>query len=239
MVPTHNTQILKQVCLHAVKCGEKVCIASLEEVPEETFADMARMCLGNLAQDRDWLDVAAGWCTGKLWLYDQQGMVSADRMLALMAYVAQEKGVTHFVIDSLMRLGLSSEDYEGQRVFLNRFTAYAKKLNVHAHLVCHITKLGDEEKVPNLMHIKGSGSIADQIDNIFTVWRDKREERAPIDPAGLLVVDKQRGRPNWLGKMKLWYDAETGQFLSGYADKPMRFLPGDHFSVPTSYATAS
>ena len=45
---THHgkTQMLKQVCLSLVAAGERVCIASLEELPEETFADMARQALG-------------------------------------------------------------------------------------------------------------------------------------------------------------------------------------------------
>jgi len=225
---THHgkTQMLKQICLHLMRCGERVCIASLEELPEVTFADMARQALGNSAADDADLDVMAHWAHGKLWLYDQQGMVSGDRMLALMAYAAQEKGCTHFVVDSLMRLGVASDDYELQRVFLNRVTGYAKALNIHVHIVCHMRKQSDESQVPNLMDVRGAAAIVEQADNVFVVWRDKREDRQASDPAALLVVEKQRGRPNWIGRVRLWFDGETGQFLGDVGDQPMWFLPG-------------
>lgn len=223
---THHgkTQLLKQLCLHLVSCGERVCIASLEELPEVTFADMARQALGRDATDDEWLDVMAHWAHGNLWLYDQQGMVSGDRMLALMAYAAQEKGCTHFVIDSLMRLGVASDDYELQRVFLNRVTAYAKALNVHVHVVCHMRKQQDETQVPNLMDVRGAAAIVEQADNVFVVWRDKREDRQAHEPSALLVVEKQRGRPNWIGRIRLWFDGPTGQFLGELGDPPQNFI---------------
>ncbi len=223
---THHgkTQMLKQVCLSLMQAGETVCTASLEELPEVTFADMAQQALGRDATDIEWLDVFGGWCAGKLWLYDQQGMVSSDRILNLMAYAAKAKGVTHFVIDSLMRLGVASDDYEAQRIFFNRVTAHAKLLNIHVHVVCHMRKQGDESAVPNLFDVRGAAAITEQADNVFVVWRDKREGRASHEPAALLVVEKQRGRPNWLGRIKLWYDPTTGQFLGDEFSAPTRFL---------------
>jgi twinkle protein len=225
---THHgkTQMLKQVCLHLMALGETVCTASLEELPEVTFADMGQQALGVSASDMEWLDVFGGWCTGKLWLYDQQGMVSADRILALMAYAAKAKGCTHFVIDSLMRLGVASDDYEAQRIFFNRVTAHAKLLNIHVHVVCHMRKQGDESQVPNLFDVRGAAAITEQADNVFVVWRDKREGRASHEPAALLVVEKQRGRPNWLGRIKLWHEPHTGQFIGHEFDGPMNYLPG-------------
>jgi twinkle protein len=225
---THHgkTQMLKQVQLWLMTRGETSCMASLEEVPEETFADMAQLALGVSAADMDWLDVFGNWCGGKLWLYDQQGMVSTDRILALMAYAAKAKGVTQFVIDSLMRLGIAADDYEAQRVFFNRVTAHAKLLNIHVHVVCHMRKQGDESQVPNLFDVRGAAAITEQADNVFVVWRDKREGRASHEPAALLVVEKQRGRPNWLGRIKLWYEPKTGQFIGNEFDLPMHYLPG-------------
>jgi twinkle protein len=218
--------MLKQVQLWLMTRGETSCMASLEEVPEETFADMAQLALGVSASDMDWLDVFGNWCGGKLWLYDQQGMVSTDRILALMAYAAKAKGVTQFVIDSLMRLGIAADDYEAQRVFFNRVTAHAKLLNIHVHVVCHMRKQGDESQVPNLFDVRGAAAITEQADNVFVVWRDKREGRASHEPAALLVVEKQRGRPNWLGRIKLWYEPKTGQFIGNEFDLPMHYLPG-------------
>ena len=224
-----KTWMLKQVALNAIRCGETVGFASLEETPEETLADLLQLSLGMWVQDGDMPHRAAAELHGKLWLYDQQGMVSADRILALMTYMAKAKGCTHMVIDSLMRLGVDSEDNEAQRVFVNRLTAHARLLNVHAHLVCHVRKQSDETAVPSMFGIRGSGSITDQADNIFVVWRDKREDRAAGEPVGLLVVEKQRGRPNWIGRVRLWRDPSSGQFLGAATDDPRWFLNVERF----------
>lgn len=46
-------------------------------------------------QFRDWAST--------LWLYDQQGTVTAKKISAVARYCATEKGVRHFFIDSLMK----------------------------------------------------------------------------------------------------------------------------------------
>jgi twinkle protein len=223
---THHgkTAMLKQVCLSLAKHGEVVCIASLEEVPEETFADLAQMALGMWVNERGKVQEVADWLHRKVWLYDQQGMVSADRMLALMTFAVKAKGCTHFVVDSLMRLGIQSDDYEAQRVFFNRVTSYAKQLNLHVHIVCHMRKQSDEAQIPNLMDVRGAAAIVEQADNVFVVWRDKRDQKPEQDPGAMLVVEKQRGRPNWVGRIKLWHDPQSGQFLGAYGESPQWFL---------------
>jgi twinkle protein len=224
-----KTALLKQVQLGLVKAGEVVCMASLEELPEETFADIAQQALGLWVNEKGRVEEVAEWLHGKLWLYDQQGMMGADRILALMAFCVDVYKCTHFVIDSLMRLGVDSEDNEAQRVFANRLTAHAKALNVGVHLVCHIRKQKDETNIPSMMDIKGSGSITDQADSVFIVWRNKSEDRREEEPHAVLVVEKQRGRPNWIGSVKLWHDFHSRQFLANYGDSPQWYLPGDPF----------
>jgi len=170
----------------------------------------------------DALDVVYNWASGKLWLYDQQRMMTTQRMLALIGYAAKEKKCTHFVLDSLMRLGLAQDDYEGQRVFVNHLTNYARQLGIHIHLVHHIVK-ADESIIPGRESIRGTGAINDQADHVFIVWRDMREEKPEHEPDGVLVVAKNRGRPNWIGKIKLWKH-KSGQFVRGRHDQPMHFI---------------
>lgn len=222
-----KTAMLKQLCLHLVQGGEKVCIASLEESPEETMADMTNMAIPDtdVRESDDWIDTLCGWLSGKLWLYNQTRMMDPQRILALMAYAAKEKGCTHFVLDSLMRTGLAQDDYEGQRVFVNQLTNYASQLNMGIHLVHHIVKR-DESEVPGRDSIRGGGAITDQADQVFIVWRDTSEDKSPIDPDGLLVVAKNRGiRPlNWIGKIQL-HMHKSGQFRRALQDSPVHYLP--------------
>lgn len=223
-----KTAMLKQMALHWVRSGHKVCVASLEEDVAVTMADMIRQALPDTdpRETDEWIDVVCNWASGKLWLYNQTKMMDTQRVLALIAYAAKEKGCTHFVLDSLMRIGLAQDDYEGQRVFVNHLTNYARQLGVHIHLVHHIVKR-DESEVPGRESIRGTGAITDQADHVFIVWRDVREDKQWSEPDGILVVAKNRGmRPaNWIGKVQLWAHG-SGQFLRHRENKPMQFLPG-------------
>jgi twinkle protein len=225
-----KTAMLKQCALQLAREGEVVCVASLEELPEETFADLAQQAVGMWVNEPGKVREVADCLQGKLWLYDQQGMMSPDRLCALMAYAVKVYGCTHFVIDSLMRLGVNSEDNEEQRVFSNRMTHYAKALNLGVHLVCHVRKQQDETSIPSMMGIRGSGSITDQADAVFILWRNKSEEREAHEPQAVLVVEKQRGRPNWIGKVRLWHEPTSGQFIEEPNADPQWFLPVRRFS---------
>ena len=223
-----KTTMLKQLALHMVAQGEKPCIASLEEDCEETMADMVNMAIPDtdVRECDDWIDVVGGWMSGKLWLYNQTRMMDPQRILALMAYAAKEKGCTHFILDSLMRTGIAQDDYEGQRVFANQLDNYARMLNMGVHLVHHIVKV-DESQVPGRESIRGSGALVDNCSQVFIVWRDVNEDKLPDAPDGLLIVAKNRGlRPaNWIGKLQM-YTHKSGQFMRQKHHKPIHFIPG-------------
>lgn len=222
-----KTAMLKMLSLHLAAAGEKVCIASLEESPEETMADMTNMAIPDtdVRESDDWIDTVCGWLSGKLWLYNQTRMMDPQRILALMAYAAQEKGCTHFILDSLMRTGLAQDDYEGQRVFVNQLTNYGAQLNMGIHLVHHIVKV-DETEVPGRDSIRGGGAITDQADQVFIIWRDVNPDKLSTDPDGLLVVGKNRGiRPlNWIGKLPI-HIHKSGQFKRMLNADPIHFIP--------------
>lgn len=223
-----KTAMLKQMILHWVRSGHKVCMASLEEPVEDTMLDITQQAIPDtdIRESDEWIEQVCYWASGKLWLYNQKRMMDTQRVLAVIAYAAKEKGCTHFVLDSLMRIGLGQDDYEGQRIFVNHLTNYAGQLGIHIHLVHHIVKK-DESVVPGRESIRGTGAITDQADHVFIVWRDMKEERQWSDPDGLLVVAKNRGRrpANWIGKIQMWSHA-SGQFLRHRENKPMQFLPG-------------
>ena len=221
-----KSTMLRQVALHLARSGHKVCCAFLEEVPEVSMAELAQLALPDvdLRDSDDYIDIACNWAGGKLWLYNQTQMMSTQRVLALIAYAAKEKGCTHFILDSLMRTGLAQDDYEGQRVFVNQLTNYAMSLGVHIHLVHHIVKV-DETQVPGRQDIRGTGALTDNAAKCFIVWRNTKEEKAFDEPDGLLVVGKNRGiRPtNWIGKVSMFVHPR-GQFMQHKTDQPMFFV---------------
>ena len=230
-----------QVALSLCSQDEKVCIASFEMKPMKTLERMARQWsafnvndpafAGNEEAMRQFLDLYgqfSDWTDGKLWLYDQQGTVTAKQVCAVVRYCAKEKGITHFVIDSLMKCVAGEDDYNGQKQFVDELCAIARDHNIHIHVVHHVKKPPDESHKPGKYDFKGTGTITDQVDNVIAVWRNKvkekkREAGVPVadsEPDALLICDKQRNG-EWEGNIGLWFDRVSMQYVGNHGDEPM------------------
>lgn len=211
-----KSQMLKQIMLWAMAQSEKVCMASMEEEVREVWCDMGRMACGYQEPSVSQVDEWVNFSRGKLWLYDQQGEVRAEKILAVMRYCVTELGITQFVIDSLMMLAVSRDDYEAQAKFVGQLKTLAKDTGCTAHLVAHMRKrdgkTGDEQ--PGTMHdIAGGHEIGSKADYIFNVWRDKKGNTG--NPQCVLGIDKQRGRTNWIGRLGLNFHDRSRQFIEG------------------------
>ena len=185
-----KTDLTTQVALSLVGQDEKVCVASFEMKPVITMARMVRMFAmtntsspeyqrgdGPRALDA-FYDDFGDWTTGRLWLYDQTGTAYPDTVLGMVKYCAKELGITHVFIDSLMKCIRAEDDHNGQKEFVDQLCAIAKDCDIHVHLVHHLKKPAKESDMPDKHDTKGSGSITDQIDNLFMVWRNKPKEAA-------------------------------------------------------------
>jgi twinkle protein len=170
------------------------------------------------------------WLCGKMWIYDLMGNVRTKSILDLMEYSYARHGVSWYVIDSLMKCGVSSEDYEGQRSFLNELSSFAKERNVHINLVAHSRKGKDEYDAPGKLDVKGSSDIVNQADNILTTWRNKEKEEKRRDNNLKEEDDKNIADAIvWCNKQR-----ESGVEFKrklGYAPKFFRFHPlgEEHF----------
>jgi twinkle protein len=226
--------------------GEKVCIASFEMKPRRTLERMSRQWSGQsapqphemqdsqiLATFKDLYEQFRDWTATSLWLYDQQGTVETEVLLGVLKYCANELGITHFFIDSLMKCVADEDDYNGQKRFLDTVTSIARDTGMHVHIVHHVKKLADEGKTPDKMDVKGSGSITDQVDNLLLVWRNKPKERdsqagkkvADGEPDALLICEKQRNG-EWEGRWALWFDKDSQQYVSSQGAQPLNFYGG-------------
>lgn len=235
-----------QIVLSLCAQDERVCVASFEMKPQKTLERMGRQWStynpndpafsGNEDARRQFIDLYEqfrDWTDGKLWLYDQQGTVTASQVCAVVRYCAKEKGITHFVIDSLMKCVAAEDDYNGQKMFVDELTAIARDHGIHVHLVHHIKKPADENHKPNKYDYKGTGAITDQVDNVISVWRNKKKERelqagkkvSEGEPDTLLICDKQRNG-EWEGIIGLWFHHESQQFIAAHGDEPLSlYLP--------------
>ena len=232
--------ITGQIALGLIKQNQRICIQSFEMKPKRTILRMLRQFSGeNIDAPRmqskekyigNLLSRFHRFAGDQLWLYDQQGTVTTNQVIAATRYSAMELGVGHVFIDSLMKCVPGEDDYNAQKMFVDEITAVARDHDIHIHLIHHIRKLQNEEMQPNKNDIKGTGAIADQVDNVLLMWRNKKKEhdfqkKGTVDnklPDAMLMCEKQRNgeSEDWFS---LWYDKDSQQFLEMSGAVPMQF----------------
>jgi twinkle protein len=244
-----KTDLTTQVAMSLIGQDEKVCVASFEMKPVTTIGRMVRMfAMTNPFSEEyqsdagfdvldDLYDQFGEWTTNRMWLYDQTGTARPETVLGMVKYCAKELGVTHVFIDSLMKCVKAEDDYNGQKDFVDQLCALAKDCDVHVHLVHHLKKPSKEGEMPDKHDTKGSGSITDQVDNLFMVWRNKPKEddiRAKgshsnklTEPDSYLLCRKQRnyeGNADGEPMVSLWRHRDAGNFV-GEAGGRAQFFP--------------
>ena len=248
-----KTDVTTQVALSLLGQDEKVCIASFEMKPVTTISRMVRMYKGENPfhpafqnvegiKELDTIyDEFGEWTTGKLWMYDQTGTARPETVIGMARYCAKELGVTHVFIDSLMKCVRAEDDMNGQKAFVDELCALAKDCDIHIHLVHHLRKPSKETDMPDKHDTKGSGSITDQVDNLFMVWRNKAKEddlkakgihsTKKSEPDSYLLCRKQRnydGSEDGEPSIRLWRDRESSQMLGEPTDPAMCFINYPH-----------
>jgi twinkle protein len=212
--------LLGQVVLSLAQQDQKCLIASFEMRPEITLARMARQATGMKLPSPYSLQAFQDWKKGQIFLLDHHGMINAEQMLAVCRYASSELKVNHIVIDSLMKCVKGEDDFNGQKDFVNALCAIAQDVGIHIHLVHHMRKGADEKHLPGKFDLKGSGSITDQVDNVFIIWRNKRkaqerQEAGATDESvadALLICEKQRNG-EWEGRIGLWFEPDSQQYV--------------------------
>jgi len=240
-----KSQVTAQIAMSLMQQGEKVCMASFEMKPIETIRLMSRMYIGTNPFTEEYqneegfavldalFDKFGEWSNDKLWIYDQMGTTNVETVVGMTRYCGKELGITHVFIDSLMKVVGSEDDMNGQKQFVGELFSIAKDLQLHIHLIHHIRKPQNEAALPDKYDLKGSGSISDQVDNIFTVWRNKGKEDDMRNAGkfggksgehdGILKCCKQRhyeGSGDGEPAIGLWLHKDSAQFLGSATDSP-------------------
>ncbi|MEI8396502.1 MAG: hypothetical protein WCF85_17350 [Rhodospirillaceae bacterium] len=221
--------------------GARVCVASLEMVPGQLLKRAVKQA-GNVDRPTEpYIREVIGWLDGWLWVFGQVGKAGVTRILEVFEYARCRYGCDVFVIDSLMRLGVGSEDYQGQEKAVFEVVSWAVEKGVHVHLVAHARKEnrsnGPAHAIPDAEDVKGTSEIASNAANIVGIWRNRKLEdeikqakdaatngdaAAELKlrdlaekPPVVLNVAKQRNG-DWEGKVGLWFSTETYQYRSAH-----------------------
>ena len=229
-----KSMMVNQVVLHLIDQGEKVCIVSMEMKPHETMQRMCRQAFGSNHPRLSDIKDLHKWTDGKLWIYDQQGQVSPERVIAVGRY-CHEIGITHLVVDNLLSCGIAEDDYNGQKAFALALATHAHDTRQSVHLLAHSRKGKDELAPPGKYDVRGSASLTDLCDNVFTVYRNKKKEKEIEEQRGdaaefdaLMIVDKHR-HGDWEGRIPLWFDRGSQSYVEAYGEAPkaMKLVPED------------
>lgn len=223
-----KSQILTDCTVGWIKQGSRVCVASLEMKPEQTLKRMVKQASGIDRPTLPFLRAILEWMSQGLLLYEKVGKAGADALLEVFDYARAKYGCDQFIIDSLMRLGIASDDYTGQEKAVFRIIDWAISNNVHVHLVAHSRKGEKGAGAPETEDIKGASEIGANAFNIISIWRNREHEdrlkaakteveRQQLDdkPGVMMNIAKQRNG-DFEGKIGLWFDQETYQYHSSF-----------------------
>lgn len=159
------------------------------------------------------------WLRGRFLLYDIGGNTVHDAadILRVFAYAARRYDAKVFLVDNIMtarlKTGSDRDYYRSQSEFMAQLSAFAKRHQVHVHLVAHPRKTGD--KLTN-DDVSGTSDITNYADNVFTLEREE-EEDAQQDTVLTVLKNRffgERGRSiglNFETTSRRFYKSGTGQ----------------------------
>ncbi|KTD37596.1 hypothetical protein Lmor_0459 [Legionella moravica] len=241
-----KSQFLGQIILSCMQQGAKVCIASLELKPKQLLMRLTRQAGALSTPTKEYIQAIHEWYQDKLWIFDLVGTAKSKRLLDVFLYARQRYGIDVFVIDSLMKLDISEDDYKAQKTFIEQLCDFKNQHNCHIHVVVHPRKGADESQPPGKLDNKGTGAISDLADNCFSVWRNKSKEKLLRQQESGMVLkpdqleqlqgmdclwncDKQRNT-GWEGGFSFWFHKATLQYLQAQNDKARRFVEYSKFT---------
>jgi twinkle protein len=221
--------LLSQVQLGLMAQGEHFVVFSGEMRPARLLVRSIKQATGLKQPTREYIRAVGEWMRERYWIFDLQGTAKLDRLLEVFTYAAKRYGCTHFVIDSLMMTDVP-EDGPGsmtlQKDAIRKLVGFAKRYDVHVHLVAHPRKARDESTAPNKMDVAGSGKITDGADNVFSVWGAMKDRSEPDDGSADGKVELQKQRNGEVQKLTqwLWFDPASMQYRTQEKKYPLRFV---------------
>lgn len=201
---------------------EKVMVASFELRPVATLQRMIRQTLGGNNPAPEFIEKWVEKADGKLFLYDQQGVVTPETIMEVIYYSAEKLKCSQIVLDSLMKCGIAEDNYQQQKEFIDKLCIAARDLKITIHLVAHARKRSDDIMKPPSKHdVSGSANITNLVDNVFIVYRTDKdskyesgkitEEEYQALPTTMVYCVKQR-HYEWEGHWAFWFDSESLRF---------------------------
>jgi twinkle protein len=226
-----KTTLLRQLACHLLQRDQGVFFASLEEHPKHLLVRLAMTAAGTdrpTAHQVQWFIDAYG---ERLRIWSKVGLAKHRSLLAVIRKLAAE-GMTHAFIDSLMKIDIPTQDWEGQRNFANVVAATAQQTRTHIHLVAHPKKPPNKDEEPDTNDVGGARELGGIADNVVFVRRHVKEGDNPLaDTTQMrITIAKQRHGFGSLGHISGWFHRHMRQFSTEQFPRgPARYLPADAY----------
>ncbi|WP_404977859.1 toprim domain-containing protein [Bartonella sp. AA74HLJMH] len=232
-----KSQLLSDCIPHWIAQKSRLCLASLEMKGEQSLRRLTKQTGGLEQPTKETIERILHFLDDGLILYEHVGKSSVDTLLEVFDYCRARYGCDQFIIDSLMRLGIASDDYARQEQAVYKMVDWAVLNNVHIHLVAHARKGGLDKDIPSTEDIKGASEIGANAFNIITIWRNRSledkifaaslaQEKADLAkrPGVIMNIAKQRSG-DFEGKIGLWFDPQTYRYRCSFEQSfPRRYL---------------
>lgn len=222
--------LLSQVELGLMQQGARFAVFSGELKPVKQLKRMLKQAAGLDRPSVPFIKAITRWLREQCWVFNHLGTANLDRLIEVFTYAHRRYGCNHFVIDSLMMTDVPDDGPRAntaQKEAVAKLCAFAKQFDVHVHLVAHPRKGKDESAGPGKMDVAGSGHITNGVDNIFSVWKAKKDEAQPSEDGSLdakleLMKQREDGIQNYT--LKLWFNRDTMQFRSSSRWRPLSYV---------------
>jgi twinkle protein len=189
-----KSTMLSFVLMNLLAQGERGLVASLEVKAVKSLSKWARQAFGGYIFKREvlqecedeqekgrYLTLCQGqfertcdWLGRSLWLYDHTGIAPWREILEDFRWARYRFGITQFVVDNMMKLGILKDDYTQQSECVSAFTQFAMETDAHVHMVVHQNKNeGHKGREGGKRSVAGAFEIIAHAHNIVEVTRDE------------------------------------------------------------------
>ena len=232
-IPTHNSLLIKQLCLiKALEENWRFLFSSPEDYPPEEFFDDMIHTLSGRSTDKDRSNYIDPDLYMKCYNLIKDNFIfvylsppgnTIKKVLDSFGQVMENTHIDGAIIDPLLKFSRPKEISERDDIYASYIGSlaidFARHTNVSLHLIMHqLTPKLNEKGVypkPNMYSVKGGGSWVDGCDNLLYIQRpnyaiDKQDDLVIF---GSQKIKKQKliGLP---GEYSMRFDRRTNRYIT-------------------------
>ncbi len=215
-----KSTFLSQEIIHLLKQGKKCCIGSFEMPPRKYLWWLVKQAHKKTDITDYEVDSILNEFAENLFVIDVTGEIGKDHLYEIIEFACRKYGVEVFVIDSLMKIKLASEQSKlngEQKNFVNRLADFVKEYKCHIHLVAHPRKSKSDDYESDKTDVSGSGDITNIADNVFLVYRYSQEQidgrrKKGLKPYDSFLEVKKNREHGELGRIGFFFNKDYKTF---------------------------